>query len=68
MRYAIKLCGGATIFAILLIGTGYVLRGSPAKEWVHAAIYLAMGMFYAYGIFVMPRCEMAREGCQGQRS
>jgi hypothetical protein len=47
MRLAVRLVVGMTLLAVALIGSSWGLKGNSLGDWVDAAIYLAMGYFFA---------------------
>jgi hypothetical protein len=47
VRFATRLVVGMSVLALALLGSSWALKGHPAGEWVDAALYLAMGSFFA---------------------
>ena len=43
MRFAITACTLSTVLALGLLGSSYSLKGSPAGQWVDAALYVLLG-------------------------
>jgi hypothetical protein len=56
MRYAIKLCGGATVLGLALIASAWFFREHEPAEWVESGVYLALGTFYLFGLYALPKC------------
>lgn len=49
-----QMIAGGSCFAAALIGSSWLLRGSALGDWVDAALYIAMGSFFAYHILRLP--------------
>ena len=47
MRVATRMIVGATLLAVALIASSWLLKGNPAGDWVDAALYIALGSFFA---------------------
>lgn len=47
-----KAYGGATLLAAGIVASAALLRGWPGKDWIDAALYMAMGWYMA--TFIMP--------------
>ena len=47
MRFAIRMILGATLLAAALVASSWFLRGNPIGDWVDAALYVALGGFFA---------------------
>lgn len=47
MKIAVRMVVGATLFAVALLSSSWLLKGHPAGDWVDTALYLGLGCFLA---------------------
>lgn len=56
MKIAVQMVVGATLFAIALIASSWLLKGHAAGDWVDMALYIGFGCFLtAMTVLALPQ-------------
>jgi uncharacterized membrane protein len=46
MNIALRMIVGALLFATALIASSWLLKGTPTKDWVNAALYIGFACYF----------------------
>lgn len=55
MRFAVRMIIGATLLAAAMVASSWFMRGDPVGDWGDAALYIALGGFFASQIVLVSR-------------